>query len=539
MPIMDNSTGTLREITKIVDCSSANIWNIKNDTTINNVKFTFDWDTLSVVSSGASATVSAIANDFKTKFTKHLKAGTYAYQLAKNAAVANVTTVIYNASDNSQIAFIPIGSTDVHERTGTFTLLEDTDVFVGTYIPSGTVINVDIIFTVVEGSIPPDHYIPFSYDITDIWQGDKHVFTVWDTTEGAFPRTFSANGDNAVEWEVWGNVADGANLWNESYPDITGASITYLPLLVGEGTFTMSSDFDASSTGFTDLFFLAGNVSSGVATATNGVYSGTSRTQTAIDGYITIAYRLSSTNDVRKAHTMLNAGSTALPYTPYSDSDRVGQRTENLFDNKSYSIVNQALNADGTTTSSILWSISEYIPVEAETVYTYYSGKPAGLDVGLCWYDSNYNYISGLSYNRRQIITVNSPANAAYCRLSVVTGTSSENYNADSIMLTLGSTAPSTYIPYGYEIPMAVGDGNTNETVNLYIGSTPLDSGEYTSYKDQKIYKHVNGVLTPTDPPVPIPALPTLNGVTVVDTELASSDVQPEKAFVKFRKMNS
>lgn len=187
MPIMDNSTGTLREITKIVDCSSANIWNIKNDTTINNVKFTFDWDTLSVVSSGASATVSAIANDFKTKFTKHLKAGTYAYQLAKNAAVANVTTVIYNASDNSQIAFIPIGSTDVHERTGTFTLLEDTDVFVGTYIPSGTVINVDIIFTVVEGSIPPDHYIPFSYDITDIWQGDKHVFTVWDTTEGALP----------------------------------------------------------------------------------------------------------------------------------------------------------------------------------------------------------------------------------------------------------------------------------------------------------------------------------------------------------------
>ena len=189
------------------------------------------------------------------------------------------------------------------------------------------------------------------------------------------------------------------------------------------------------------------------------------------------------------------------------------------------------------------------------------------------YYDAQKNWISRTATIPFGTRTFTVPSNCAYIRLQVAQATE----NTDDWQIIKGSTAPTSYIPYGYEVPMAVESGNlfdytaayrnpitvlsplnakyvrltyttskqtitklyTSETISLYIGSTPLDSGEYTSYKDQKIYKYVSGVLTPTDPPVPIPALPTLDGVTVVDTELDSSAVHPEKAYIKYRKENT
>ena len=43
------------------------------------------------------------------------------------------------------------------------------------------------------------------------------------------------------------------------------------------------------------------------------------------------------------------------------------------------------------------------------------------------------------------------------------------------------------------------------------------------------------GVLTPTDPPVPLPALPTVDGVTI--TEYAEqSAAAPSRFYAKYRK---
>ena len=65
------------------------------------------------------------------------------------------------------------------------------------------------------------------------------------------------------------------------------------------------------------LFLLAGNVSSGISSDTNGVWEGQSRTVTAIDGYITIAYRAYVNANPTNSNTMLNSGLTALDYEPY------------------------------------------------------------------------------------------------------------------------------------------------------------------------------------------------------------------------------
>lgn len=113
------------------------------------------------------------------------------------------------------------------------------------------------------------------------------------------------------------------NLFNEIYPNID-SSLHYTAIYVGDGQFTMSTTCPRNQSGAC-LFFLAGNVSSGASTESNGVwgYSGTSygtitRTQTAVNGYVTIAYR-SLTTDLNPVNedTMVNIGSTAKPYTPY------------------------------------------------------------------------------------------------------------------------------------------------------------------------------------------------------------------------------
>jgi hypothetical protein len=84
----------------------------------------------------------------------------------------------------------------------------------------------------------------------------------------------------------------------------------------------------------------------------------------------------------------------------------------------------------------------------------------------------------------------------------------------------LGS--PDKYQPY------------SNTTTPIYIGDEPLGKDEYVDYQAGKVYRMINGTLTPTDPPVTLPALPTAEGETVVD--YAGSGTSPEKVLLKYRK---
>lgn len=109
------------------------------------------------------------------------------------------------------------------------------------------------------------------------------------------------------------------NLFDEIYPDIT-TTVQFLPLNVGDGSFTLSSNAPRYQGGAI-LFFLAGNVSSGLSTDTNGVYDGVERTVTSIDGYVTIAYLIRGSVTPTDYETMLNVGNIALPYEPYNVVD--------------------------------------------------------------------------------------------------------------------------------------------------------------------------------------------------------------------------
>jgi hypothetical protein len=85
--------------------------------------------------------------------------------------------------------------------------------------------------------------------------------------------------------------------------------------------------------------------------------------------------------------------------------------------------------------------------------------------------------------------------------------------------------------------------GNLNKNLEaatvtpIYIGSEPLDKDEYIDYQAGKIYRMIDGVLTPTDPPVTLPALPTAEGTTIID--YVGQSVAPEKVLLNIKEANS
>ena len=66
--------------------------------------------------------------------------------------------------------------------------------------------------------------------------------------------------------------------------------------------------------------------------------------------------------------------------------------------------------------------------------------------------------------------------------------------------------------PAGYKIPISLESREQQSNYDLYIGSTKLGEEEFVDYGEQKVYKDVSGVLTPTDPPAPLPAIQTYQG---------------------------
>lgn len=67
---------------------------------------------------------------------------------------------------------------------------------------------------------------------------------------------------------------------------------------------------------------------------------------------------------------------------------------------------------------------------------------------------------------------------------------------------------------------------------NIYIGSTKLSEEEYVDFESQKVYRYVDSVLTPQDPPVPLPPISTYIGENNISVD---TTVQPEKVACEYQ----
>ena len=188
-------------------------------------------------------------------------------------------------------------------------------------------------------------------------------------------------------------------------------------------------------------------------------------------------------------------GDHLADYRIYGAAGGVGDKTDNIYDytandpNNGY-MQNFILKSDGTAQFTYGYSISEYIPLLAEAYYTL--DYKSSLNIpALCFYDAQKHYISGIQYSSRNPITVESPANAAFCRFTVA------NSLIGATMLAPGSAAPESYVPYGYEVDMSVSDGTASTTTPIYFGDEPLGEDEYIDYKSGKVYRRTTNRFDP------------------------------------------
>ena len=161
-----------------------------------------------------------------------------------------------------------------------------------------------------------------------------------------------------------------------------------------------------------------------------------------------------------------------------------GDRTDNLLNNNPATqgngyIDNALLQADGTTYSVNAFWITEYIPV-SQGDYYYYNDLSRSSFAYINFYDSNKNRVSSVlqkavmtqeTFNLTQLTI---PSGVSYIRMSI---------DKQSTLNCLYDKQLSSYIPYGYKIPILTNQGSA---VN-YLGSvqSTRQIGKYVCTGDE------------------------------------------------------
>lgn len=211
--------------------------------------------------------------------------------------------------------------------------------------------------------------------------------------------------------------------------------------------------------------------------------------------------------------TFQSMGTPLTDYKLYGTSEGAGVETENLFDISSVvpggwtvtdkGNINPAPNGARVRAPAIL-------PISPEKTYTI-SVFPKTLRIAILVADENEHVIMDTGWNNTNSQTI-SGGYGACITIRKQNNRTILPTEVDGITFTEGSTAPASYIPYGYKLPMKVEGEEESTTTPIYIGDSKLMAEEYVDYESGKVYRDIDGVLTPTDPPVALPELSTYQG---------------------------
>lgn len=275
----------------------------------------------------------------------------------------------------------------------------------------------------------------------------QEVKAVGEKTRNLFDKNTITAGNFAT---VSGTVANNAYYCSDFIP-IT-ATTYYFQNVVGGSYQNTVVVYDANKQGLRYAKLSGGNKVSGAIAFQSG------------DAYIRINCYYQTDVDT----VMVNIGSTPLPYEPYGYKIPVVTRGKNLFDYKTmYGIKGKYLSVNGEALNSSVWAVTDYIPCSGN-VFTI---NPIGGKIpAICLYDSQKNYITGLSYDTgnakyKKPVTIRSKINASYIRFSYYINSDEDADDLSKIQIEIGDTA-TPYEPYHEPI-----------TTPIYL-LTPLYSGE-------------------------------------------------------------
>lgn len=191
---------------------------------------------------------------------------------------------------------------------------------------------------------------------------------------------------------------------------------------------------------------------------------------------------------------------TPTPENPIIPSG-CGERTENLANDsvsKNYTIddtTGQPIPATSTTMK--YWCMTQPINVmSGDTICLSVVNYSRTMFWKYTIDDGNENVLSKSSgLTNGDIIHIRA---TGFMRIAIYVYNASETYMddaIDSLMLTEGSTPPTSYIPYGYKLPIL-----SNSTVtDIYIGNAPLAKDEYVDSTTGKIYRRTKNLSPPKE----------------------------------------
>lgn len=225
-----------------------------------------------------------------------------------------------------------------------------------------------------------------------------------------------------------------------------------------------------------------------------------------------------------------------------------GNVGENLFDISTVTMGEYWIDDTRNTFTYHAGSRCYFIPVPANVTYTvtiFTDTLPSGTFVFRVAFTNavptSQSSYTGVTYLKQRINSTGGDkhfatvTNQSYNYLALQASAAV----AMDIMLTEGSTPPESYIPYeecgeptenGYKLPLTSG----NTPVDIYIGDDTLSTEEYIDGGTGKIYRMVGGVLTPTDPPVPFPQIPTSTNSTTISW--AGEGLAPSQVELEYEK---
>lgn len=183
--------------------------------------------------------------------------------------------------------------------------------------------------------------------------------------------------------------------------------------------------------------------------------------------------------------TFLSKGDDLTDYRIHGTSAGAGVETENLFDiSVGYSYSGRTI---GLTSCKLFVNADEVI----------YLTKSSLLYTRLAYYNNSDTRITASSWVTEgyAAITIPTLENYSYSIVEFknVNGTNITQTEAKTISEVVVSrfTPPSSYIPYGYKLPLMVESGEQSQDIPVYIGNSKLGEEEYVDYGEQKIYRRI------------------------------------------------
>lgn len=391
-----------------------------------------------------------------------------------------------------------------------------------------------------------DNLVPQTgLDITDIWFGSTNVYTMWAVYEGTLPATINANGDDVRQYQVWGNVGGVgeptknlfSSVWEQGSIDTSGQNEESSARIRTEGYIEVIPNkiYSLSRSiysGFMNVRFYSSDKSfiSVGSTSNIRLIDGWSVANPMGNGVPFCCFEIIDTN-VKYMRIADQSNKLATKYMMVEGE--YTRQTMPRYEPYGYKLDMSVSDGTNTSTTPIyigsdpLWKVGSYADIVDykrqkivrainKTVLT--GGETYPFLKNLPSSTSNYLY-----YARRPDILPGGRNAEVFCShlpyrnvapQNVIGINSQNDYNV-------------VYLNFGSKIMNSQPSGNTVKGLKEYL------SAQYAAGTPVTIW-YILETAIETNPPVPLPALPTCEGATIVD--YAGSGTAPEKVLLKYRK---